>query len=121
MFYPPKGLCTAEYRRRSNCFNLCFNFVLGNVYWIFNLAKVIRLFGTFKMFYPPKGICIADYRRRSIFFYLCFNFVLGKVYWIFNLALVIRLFGTLKCYIPRRALLSRAQWVHFDSFHFVVV
>ena len=53
MFYPPKGLCKVENRRRSNCFYLCF-IVLGNVYWTFNLLAEIRLFGTLKMFYPPK-------------------------------------------------------------------
>ena len=51
MFYPPKGLCKAENRRRSNCFYLCFNFVLGKVYWIFHLAWVIRLFENPRMFY----------------------------------------------------------------------
>ena len=50
MFYPPKGLCIAEYRRRSNCFYLCI-IVLGNVYWTFNLQAVFCLFETLKMFY----------------------------------------------------------------------
>ena len=32
-------------------FLLMSYFVLGNVYWTFNLSLKIRLFGTFKMFY----------------------------------------------------------------------
>ena len=66
MFYPPKGLCRAEYPRRSNCFYLCF-FVLGNVYWIFNLLTVFRLFETFKI-YLPKGLCKADTEWGPIVF-----------------------------------------------------
>ena len=59
ILYPPKGLCKAENRRRSNCFYLCF-IVLGNVYWTFFSKAVSGLFWTFKMFYPPKGLCEAE-------------------------------------------------------------
>ena len=53
MFYPPKGVCTAEYRWRSNCFYLCI-IVLGNVYWIFSFALLIRLLEPSKCFIPRR-------------------------------------------------------------------
>ena len=33
----PRGELRKQNRRWSNCFYLCFTFVLGNVYWTFNL------------------------------------------------------------------------------------
>ena len=51
ILYPPNGLSIAEYLRRFNCFYTYVLLVIGNVHWIFNLAPIIRLFGTFKMFY----------------------------------------------------------------------
>ena len=43
MFYPPEGL-RKQYCRWSNCFYLCFNFVLGNVYWTFKIRIFHRPF-----------------------------------------------------------------------------
>ena len=117
-FIPRRDVCL-QTPKGSICFYLCFiprrdsaeqipkevqlfllmsYFVLGNVYWTFNLLTVFCLFETLKMFYPPKGLCFAEYRRRSNCFYLCFNFVLGNVYWIFNLQTVFCLFETLKMF-----------------------
>ena len=44
-FYPPKGL-RKQYWMWSNCFYLCFNFVLGKVYWTFKKADGICGFWT---------------------------------------------------------------------------
>ena len=43
-------------------------FVLGNVYWTFNLLTVFCLFETLKMFYPPKELCKADTEGGPIVF-----------------------------------------------------
>ena len=43
-------------------------FVLGNVYWTFNLLAVFCLFETLKMFYPPKGLYKADTEGGPIVF-----------------------------------------------------
>jgi len=43
-------------------------FVLGNVYWTFNLLSVFFLFETSPIFYPPKGLCKADTEGGPIVF-----------------------------------------------------
>ena len=111
MFYPPKGLCK-QYCRWSNCFYLCFNFLLGNVYWTFKKAAVIYGFWTgwkLEMFYPPKGLR-KQYCRWSNCFYLCFNFVLGNLYWIFKKAAVICGFRNIK-----HPSLNTIQWKEISN------
>ena len=83
MFYPPKGLCTAEYRRRSNCFYLCF-FVLGNVYWIFKIFTFRRPFSNPENILSPEGTLYIRVPKEVQLFLLMF-FVLGKVYCIFKI------------------------------------
>ena len=55
MFYPSKGLCIAECRRRYNCFYLCFNFGLGNVYGTFNITLIWWSFFLLENILSPDG------------------------------------------------------------------
>ena len=41
-------------------FLLMSYFVLGHLYWTFNLRTFFCLFQTLKMFYPREGLCKAD-------------------------------------------------------------
>ena len=56
----PGGTLQSRARRWSNCLYLgMFYFVLGNLYWTFNLHSVFCLFETLKMFY------CADYSSKE--------------------------------------------------------
>ena len=49
-------------------FLLMSYFVLGNVYWTFNLQVVFCLMETLKLLYSPKGLCRADTEGGPIVF-----------------------------------------------------
>ena len=56
MFYRPKGLCKADTEGGLIVFTNMSYFLLGNVYWTFNLKTVFCLFGTIKMLYGLNGM-----------------------------------------------------------------
>ena len=68
MFNPHKGRCKADTEGGSIVFTYMSYFLLGNVYWTFNLQPVFCLFETMKMFYPPKGRLLTDSSRGPIVF-----------------------------------------------------
>ena len=77
-------------------FLLMSYFVLGNVYWTFNLQTVFCLFETFKMFYPPKGAAIAEPVWGPIDFLICYFELLSRnVLGCFKNTSIIRLFEIL--------------------------
>ena len=71
MSFIPRRDSTKQIPKEVQLFLLMSYFVLGNVYWTFNLLAVFCLFETPRMFYPPKGLCKADTEGGPIVFYLC--------------------------------------------------
>ena len=67
MFYPPQGLCKED-TEGGQLFLLMYYFVLGNVYWTFNLQTAFCFFETPRMFYPPEELCRAEPEGGPIVF-----------------------------------------------------
>ena len=102
LWFIPRRDSAKQIPKEVQLFLLMSYFVLGNVYWTFNLQTVFCLFETFKMFYPPKGLCIADTEGGPIVFayvlfcvrkrILDFQFTFGFLsFW-----------DPPECFIPRR-------------------
>ena len=121
MFYPPKGLCKAENRRRSNCFYLCF-IVLGNVYWTFNLQGEFAFLEPSKCFIPQRDSAKQSPKQSPMGSILIFSILLlsEKGIWHFqNHNFQSTFLKSWKCFIPRRdSANAEPNGVHFDSFHF---
>ena len=74
-------------------------FVLGKVYWTFNLQAIFSFFKPSKCFIPRRDVCLQTPVGVLLFFaYELFG--LGKVYWTFKIRSWNRLFETSAMFYP---------------------
>ena len=99
----PRRDSAKQIPKEVQLFLLVSYFVLGNVYWTFNLQTVFFLFETLRMFYPPKGRLLADSSRVPIIFTYVL-FCLRKRLLDFQFTFGFLLFETFKMFYPPKGL-----------------